>query len=612
MKIKELNYVFITVWIILTVIFMINVYQTNNHIGLYKKAYYKMEKIKFNAQDLLLLSHDITLQSNQNKLNLLNEINDIFSQNKKDLEVFFRKNIDKNFDLTLLSNDLEKLKNVIQNYNQAFQNQQKYNIDKEFLDIQASAVFTLESSIFKNIINLNRIMYENYSLVYDSLINKLYAYVFSYLFLSFVVFLTIQFKVTMPHTKLLNNIKEYADNRKKLIQPKGNDEISLFIKEFNNLFEKINKNDREISKIYINKIQQKAIYETILNTIDEDFILYDGDENIILSKVRDKNDFTKDTLNHIDILDLFKNQNISEINRWFKINNVENYLEINIYKLDDEKLEISNYIIVTIKNKTSTILLEQQSRQNEELLVQQSKMASMGEMIGSIAHQWRQPLAIVSGVLTNIEDAFIHNSLKKDYLDKQINVAEKNILFMSQTIDDFRNFFTPSKEKKKFSVTNSLINSLHIVNSQLQENLIEVSFNKKVLELPLGLQNNNFPDIVLGYENEFSQVIVNIITNSKDEFSIKNIKYPRLNIEVYSIEKEIIVDIEDNANGIDEKIIHKIFDPYFSTKKELNGTGIGLYMSKMIIEKSMEGSIEAMNTKNGALFRIKLKRVMND
>jgi len=250
----------------------------------------------------------------------------------------------------------------------------------------------------------------------------------------------------------------------------------------------------------------------------------------------------------------------------------------------------------------------------EQLLLQQSRLAAMGEMIAAIAHQWRQPLSTISAVLMNLEDSYEEGSLSQEYLQKLLKSADDNIHYLSSTIDDFRNFFSPSKEQKSFILEKAVIQSLVIMQAQLQSNNIN---------LKLIIDNNEVKDIlskdlkvkyfVKGNSNEFSQALINLISNAKDSIneSLKNEKTQTsdgiITVKISNSYDNVQVDIQDNGSGINENIVNRIFEPYFTTKSSRNGTGIGLYMTKLIIEDKMGGSIKASNTLNGALFSIILQ-----
>ncbi|KJR41625.1 PAS sensor protein [Candidatus Magnetoovum chiemensis] len=243
-------------------------------------------------------------------------------------------------------------------------------------------------------------------------------------------------------------------------------------------------------------------------------------------------------------------------------------------------------------------------RQKEQLLLQQSKMAAMGEMIGAIAHQWRQPLNSLAIIVQDIEDAYEYGELNKEYLSDTVVKSMNQIKFMSKTIDDFRNFFIPSKEKSLFNVKDAIENVISIVNPQLKNN--DIAINIQCDDINEDLL------IVSGFPNEFKQVIINLINNAKDAILDKTTKvhiknyYGRITIKILIEHDNVVINVIDNAGGIGENIIERIFEPYFTTKEESKGTGIGLYMSKTIVEKNMGGKLFVENIKNGASFYIKL------
>ncbi|MFW5606542.1 MAG: ATP-binding protein [Campylobacter hyointestinalis] len=260
--------------------------------------------------------------------------------------------------------------------------------------------------------------------------------------------------------------------------------------------------------------------------------------------------------------------------------------------------ELKNMINDMIDNLEKRINKEIKQRlTQEQLLVQQSKLAAMGEMIGNIAHQWRQPLAEISAIHMNMKVTYDFNKFDKKYLNEKIKEANKLTAYMSQTITDFQNFFKPRGEKEIFSVQNACKEAAKIIESSLRYHEISLKFNT--------IKDTN----ILGYKNEYSQVILNILSNAKDIIIERKIKFPRINIEIKEGNNYSIVKISDNAGGIAEKILDKIFEPYFTTRYKTQGTGIGLYMSKNIIERNMYGFINVKNTDEGALFTIKVLKI---
>jgi len=226
----------------------------------------------------------------------------------------------------------------------------------------------------------------------------------------------------------------------------------------------------------------------------------------------------------------------------------------------------------------------------ERLLIQQSRLAAMGEMIGNIAHQWRQPINALTLLLGNLKDAYEHNELDKNYLDKAVKDGQTIIQRMSATIDDFRNFFRPNKEKTCFSVNEAVADVLRILGATFKNSGIAV-FVKGDEDV-----------MSCGYRNEYSQVLINLMSNAKEALQERKIADGCVHITISRRDALSEVIVEDNAGGIPADVLPRVFDPYFTTKEK--GSGIGLYMSKMIIENSMDGHIEVRNTGEGARFTL--------
>jgi signal transduction histidine kinase len=264
--------------------------------------------------------------------------------------------------------------------------------------------------------------------------------------------------------------------------------------------------------------------------------------------------------------------------------------------------------MVTIKSlryeqelKSLNETLEERVKIQKEQLVKQSRHAAMGEMISMIAHQWRQPLSTISSIVSNMKISIDLNEIEpkslKDDLDKITDLNK----YLSKTINDFRNFFLPNKKKDISDIT---------ILTQEANNLLEHLLKVNDIEL---INNCKQVSDVYVYKNEFVQVIINIIKNAIDQLIINSIRDRKIWLDDYEDSKNVVLYIADNAGGIPDDIIDRIFEPYFSTKNEKNGTGLGLYMSKMIIEEHLNGSITVENNSHsGVTFSIKLPKIKGD
>jgi PAS domain S-box-containing protein len=244
----------------------------------------------------------------------------------------------------------------------------------------------------------------------------------------------------------------------------------------------------------------------------------------------------------------------------------------------------------------------QEARQKELLLLGQSRLAQMGEMLSIIAHQWRQPLSVIGMSAFSIQskidlqkfDCNDKESQKKflHFLQNEMTDIDSYTQYLTGTIEDFTNFFKPNKQKESTTLNIPIEKALNILDSMIR---------KEDIKVQVDIQTTKNINI---YTNEVMQVILNIIKNSIDNFIEKKIPNPKINIEVKENNNKFTIVISDNGGGIDESILLKIFDPYFSTKSEKNGTGLGLYISKIVIENHSSGLLNVKNTDVGILFEI--------
>lgn len=266
---------------------------------------------------------------------------------------------------------------------------------------------------------------------------------------------------------------------------------------------------------------------------------------------------------------------------WFSIKRM-------IFLSDIDTLSKNTTLILSFTDKTDMF-------EKDRLVSQHLKMASMGEMIGNISHQWRQPLNSLSLSKDYLVMMYASGMLNEEAMNEFDNQTSGLITYMSKTIDDFRNFFAPAKDKTVFSVLEAINEALLIASEKLKSHGIEVSMPEQSACK------------IYGYLNEFKQVVINIVNNACDKIVAGNMNNGEVYIAIRKEGDDVVLEISDNAGGIDESIINKIFDPYFTTKFKSQGTGLGLYMAKVIIEKNMQGSLTAANVESGACFTIKMR-----
>ncbi|MDD3008631.1 MAG: ABC transporter substrate-binding protein [Arcobacter sp.] len=329
-------------------------------------------------------------------------------------------------------------------------------------------------------------------------------------------------------------------------------------------------------------------YEIQNNYIGQLKITGKFDETLDLAIASRNDEAILNTILNKAIEDIPSIQRQEILNKWISIN----YPKELDYKLLIP-ITIFLFILVLIYRqyllkKLNKKLLEkvkleiQKNEEKNRILIQQSRMASMGEMLENIAHQWRQPLSTISVCATGMEVKKRYNTLDDEEFFKSINHIKKSTLYLSNTIDDFRNFFSKEKILTKINISN-------VINKALD--LVSTTFNSNKIVVVKHLEDIN----ILSLENELIQVFMNIFINAKDALKEQKQEQPLLIITITKENGFLNIKIQDNANGIKEDIIDKIFEPYFTTKHKFKGTGIGLYMSKLLVEKHLNGSLLVSN-----------------
>ena len=245
-------------------------------------------------------------------------------------------------------------------------------------------------------------------------------------------------------------------------------------------------------------------------------------------------------------------------------------------------------------NETLELRVQQEISKNEEkqrVMFWQSRLASLGQMLANIAHQWRQPLTELNLALFSVKKSAINGD--EEELNRFYDESKRIIKNMSQTIDDFTNFFQPQKEKHYFCINESINESLSLLDKIIKDEMISIKTDFEPIE-------------VLGISNELTQVVINLIKNSQEAFVSNSILVREISIEVKAKGGFAIVELSDNAGGVKKEVLERIFEPYFTTKHNSTGTGLGLFMSKMICEQGLNGSLDVRSKKKTTTFTIKI------
>jgi signal transduction histidine kinase len=368
-----------------------------------------------------------------------------------------------------------------------------------------------------------------------------------------------------------------------------------------------------VRKIYFAQNYKEAL--SIIKTNEIDIVI----SSLIANDENDGDFLQIKYLNQYVTVLLIINRDEIELIELATIYGIDNYIlssidkDTFIQKVDkmvtiaNQKKEL-NELTINLEHRVAEEI--EKNREKDKMMLHQSRLAAMGEMIGNISHQWRQPLAALKATMQSIQLKKKLNKLTDEHINESVDTSNMLIEQMNQTIDDFRNFFKPNKTKTKFLLSKVINKNLKLLDGVYKNFNIDI-----VMNIDSDIEIN-------GYENELSQALLNILNNSKDVlynrdgkrfiFIDQTKQYIK---DEFDISREyMVLKIKDNGGGIPYSIINKIFEPYFTTKHQAQGTGIGLYMTKQIIENNMYGFIDVENINydyegemmSGAEFTIKL------
>ena len=435
---------------------------------------------------------------------------------------------------------------------------------------------------------------ESYKLILKSLNSIIFGMIFSIItFIIVAVLLSLRIS-----RRIFRSLDDLQQTTTSIANGNYNIEIrKSYYGEFNILLNSFNKMKIEIDKREDSLEASLNSFKSLFNSTMEVIVIHDKgiciDANNVAVKFLKFND--KKELIGKNLLDFVDDKYKELFIKNYKKNTLPYEFDIIINDQKYTCLGQGKFIKLNGKKvKLSTLIDITELKAKDRLLFQQSKMASMGEMIGNIAHQWRQPLSVISTCASGIKLEKEINDIKDERLYEALDLIVENTQYLSKTIDDFRNFFKADKVIEDFCVNDSIFKVLKLLKSSIQNHSIQV---ETYLDGDL---------IINGYPNEFLQVLINVLNNAKDALITqpKNARF--INIKTSIENKKCIVEVNDNGGGVNETIISKIFEPYFTTKHKSQGTGIGLYMSHQIVVEHMKGSISAKNTemiKDGNIYK---------
>ena len=367
-------------------------------------------------------------------------------------------------------------------------------------------------------------------------------------------------------------------------------ELNFELVKSKDKFEKIFESGSDCIFVIENQIEGKfvEVNNKVVRSLGQDKQYYYDLNYLQISHELNRESFSKilDEINEVGAV-TFEDRFLGIDGEWIPV-------EINARIMENDSKQS---IVMFSRDITVKRLFEKEmneSKKREALMIYQSRLAAMGEMIGSIAHQWRQPLSGISMIFTNLEDAYQHGELDETYLTSQSKRHDALVKYMSQTIDDFRFFFDPKLENKNFLISSVIDRTLDYLREPIRLNNIEVNYQLEADRL------------MYGRPNQLSQVLFSILKNAIDALLAVKVESKNIWISVEISESETLLKIEDSAGGVPDENLQRLFEAYFTTKDELNGTGLGLYISKVIIEKNFNGSIHALNTENGLMLTIKI------
>jgi len=371
--------------------------------------------------------------------------------------------------------------------------------------------------------------------------------------------------------------------------------------------------DLELKNMHLQESNEN--FQNVLDTTMEMIVIFGDDRKVLdinQSGVLMLGYEKKSEIIGRSIVEFILPRDLAKVQDALKKDEVEPY-ELTLLSKDNKEMQMlnraRNIIVDNKKVRMSTLLDLSEIKHKDKLLQEQTRLAQMGEMISMIAHQWRQPLGAISSSVISIQTKKVSGKFdltQKEERDEYFNFSDtrlenisKYVQILSSTIDDFRNFFKPEKQKERVNLTSPIKRALGIVEESMKSKNITISIDF------------NIDKKVTIYQNEMMQVFLNILKNSEDSLVENMSRNAQIKIETKEVGKYYLISISDNGMEIPDEVLVKIFDPYFSTKDKKNGTGLGLYMSKIIVQEHNAGILKAFNIEGGVCFEIYLEKEEN-
>lgn len=588
MKIKHINYFAANILFICILIFsyyiqyFFNIYKKNNELNV----------------SISSLERDISRYIELHNKIVLTEMKDFHSENneiEKKIDIILNKSTLYKSELITIKKLVIQIHEILHEIN--YSNNKKF-FSQNFISNQKNKIINninRVNSIIHKVSKINMVKLNN--IIYDIKF-KLFTLLFLFLLVILLLFLFIKIKVLNSIEKLEQHITSYEkENKLKKIIGLPNNEIGNFAESFNEIIQ--------------NKLNIELKYEKIFKYSNIGMCTFNKKGEFLSSNKVIDLIFDKSIYNN-NILDLYNNNISFYIKRAFiqLIKKKKENIKFN-YNLNNKILKCSlniiwkdnnniDFFILIIEDITKIVSLKRKEKEQELLILQQSKLASMGEMLASISHQWRQPLNSLGLIFQDMFSAYKHNELNNQYFEKiKIDIMSQ-LNYMSNTLNEFKSFIKPNNYVLEDFNINDTFNSI--------SNLFYKQLEKDNIDLII---NNNINILIKGNEPYLKQVLLNLISNAKDAILNNNsILQRNITMNAFSKNLYVYVEVSDYAGNIDESIISRIYEPYFTTK--VTGTGLGLYMSQMILKQSFKSNLKVknfnINNSKGKTFYFKLHK----